>query len=47
MMQIWICYYTNYNAAFGSAGERCMAAAVVAVEDSIADEFVARLRKSR
>lgn len=27
------------NAAFGSAGERCMAAAVVAVEESIADEF--------
>lgn len=32
------------NAAFGSAGERCMAAAVVAVEDSIADEFVAKLK---
>jgi malonate-semialdehyde dehydrogenase (acetylating) / methylmalonate-semialdehyde dehydrogenase len=28
------------NAAFGSAGERCMAASVVAVEDSIADEFI-------
>lgn len=28
------------NAAFGSAGERCMAASVVAVEESIADEFV-------
>lgn len=28
------------NAAFGSAGERCMACAVVAVEDSIADRFV-------
>ncbi|MEM1506447.1 aldehyde dehydrogenase family protein, partial [Domibacillus sp. 8LH] len=28
-------------AAFGSAGERCMAAAVVAVEESIADEFIA------
>ena len=27
------------NAAFGSAGERCMAAAVVAVEESVADEF--------
>lgn len=27
------------NAAFGSAGERCMACSVVAVEDSIADEF--------
>jgi len=32
------------SAAFGSAGERCMAAAVVAVEDSIADELVARLK---
>ncbi|UOR11453.1 CoA-acylating methylmalonate-semialdehyde dehydrogenase [Halobacillus amylolyticus] len=28
------------NAAFGSAGERCMAASVVAVEDSVADEFI-------
>ncbi|PIC96045.1 methylmalonate-semialdehyde dehydrogenase (CoA acylating) [Sporosarcina sp. P26b] len=28
------------NAAFGSAGERCMACSVVAVEDDIADEFV-------
>jgi malonate-semialdehyde dehydrogenase (acetylating)/methylmalonate-semialdehyde dehydrogenase len=28
------------NAAFGSAGERCMAASVVAAEDSIADEFI-------
>ncbi|AQQ54773.1 CoA-acylating methylmalonate-semialdehyde dehydrogenase [Planococcus lenghuensis] len=27
-------------AAFGSAGERCMACSVVAVEESIADEFV-------
>ncbi|OXS78753.1 CoA-acylating methylmalonate-semialdehyde dehydrogenase [Domibacillus enclensis] len=33
-------------AAFGSAGERCMAAAVVAVEDSIADEFIAKLKES-
>jgi malonate-semialdehyde dehydrogenase (acetylating)/methylmalonate-semialdehyde dehydrogenase len=33
------------SAAFGSAGERCMAAAVVAVEESIADELVARLKK--
>lgn len=33
------------NAAFGSAGERCMAAAVVAVEESIADEFVAKLKE--
>jgi len=31
------------NAAFGSAGERCMAASVVAVEDSIADEFISLL----
>src|SRR5690625_7949681 len=28
------------NAAFGSAGERCMACAVVAVQDSVADEFL-------
>lgn len=33
------------NAAFGSAGERCMAASVVAVEDSIADEFINLLTK--
>lgn len=31
------------NAAFGSAGERCMACAVVAVEDEIADEFIEQL----
>ncbi|MGX8790326.1 CoA-acylating methylmalonate-semialdehyde dehydrogenase [Oceanobacillus oncorhynchi] len=31
------------NAAFGSAGERCMAASVVAVEESVADTFIARL----
>jgi malonate-semialdehyde dehydrogenase (acetylating)/methylmalonate-semialdehyde dehydrogenase len=31
------------NAAFGSAGERCMAAAVVAVEEDIADELINRL----
>ncbi|WP_249870513.1 CoA-acylating methylmalonate-semialdehyde dehydrogenase [Oceanobacillus saliphilus] len=31
------------NAAFGSAGERCMAVSVVAVEESIADEFIALL----
>ncbi len=31
------------NAAFGSAGERCMACAVVAVEDSVADEFIEQL----
>jgi malonate-semialdehyde dehydrogenase (acetylating)/methylmalonate-semialdehyde dehydrogenase len=28
------------NAAFGSAGERCMACSVVAVEESVADEFI-------
>ncbi|SFQ28577.1 CoA-acylating methylmalonate-semialdehyde dehydrogenase [Salibacterium halotolerans] len=32
------------GAAFGSAGERCMAAAVVAVEDGIYDEFVQKLK---
>ncbi|EAF4052745.1 CoA-acylating methylmalonate-semialdehyde dehydrogenase [Listeria monocytogenes] len=32
------------SAAFGSAGERCMACAVVTVEEGIADEFVAALR---
>ncbi|WP_404455038.1 CoA-acylating methylmalonate-semialdehyde dehydrogenase [Virgibacillus necropolis] len=31
------------GAAFGSAGERCMACSVVAVEDSIADELVEKL----
>ncbi|MBF0714074.1 CoA-acylating methylmalonate-semialdehyde dehydrogenase [Gemella sp. GH3] len=31
--------------AFGSAGERCMAAAVIAVEDKIADKFIARLKE--
>ncbi|MFE4428903.1 CoA-acylating methylmalonate-semialdehyde dehydrogenase [Peribacillus butanolivorans] len=31
------------NAAFGSAGERCMAAAVVVVEEDAADELVKRL----
>src|SRR5699024_9341903 len=31
------------NAAFGSAGERCMACSVVAVEESIADEFIEQL----
>ncbi|BAC14692.1 methylmalonate-semialdehyde dehydrogenase [Oceanobacillus iheyensis HTE831] len=31
------------NAAFGSAGERCMAASVVAVEEDVADEFVTLL----
>lgn len=33
------------NASFGSAGERCMACAVVAVEDHIADEFIEQLVK--
>ncbi|ALX47801.1 CoA-acylating methylmalonate-semialdehyde dehydrogenase [Lentibacillus amyloliquefaciens] len=31
------------NAAFGSAGERCMAASVVAIEESVADEFIDQL----
>ncbi|MBN8210263.1 CoA-acylating methylmalonate-semialdehyde dehydrogenase [Bacillus sp. NTK071] len=31
------------NAAFGSAGERCMACSVVAVEESVADEFIEKL----
>lgn len=31
------------NAAFGSAGERCMACSVVAVEESIADEIIEKL----
>lgn len=33
------------NAAFGSAGERCMAAAVVAVQEEIADELIRRIVK--
>lgn len=33
------------GAAFGSAGERCMAAAVVTVEEEIYDEFMERLTK--
>ena len=33
------------NAAFGSAGERCMACSVVAVEESIADSFIEELVK--
>lgn len=33
------------SAAFGSAGERCMACAVVTVEESVADELIARLKK--
>lgn len=31
--------------AFGSAGERCMAASVLAVEEGIADEFIKRLKE--
>ncbi|MFZ4450903.1 CoA-acylating methylmalonate-semialdehyde dehydrogenase [Salibacterium aidingense] len=31
------------NAAFGSAGERCMAASVVAVEETAADDFIEQL----
>ncbi len=31
------------NAAFGSAGERCMATSVVAVQNDIADEFISML----
>ncbi|WP_370295921.1 CoA-acylating methylmalonate-semialdehyde dehydrogenase [Rossellomorea marisflavi] len=34
------------GAAFGSAGERCMAAAVVAVEESIADSFIEKLKQA-
>ncbi|WP_163537503.1 CoA-acylating methylmalonate-semialdehyde dehydrogenase [Gracilibacillus sp. YIM 98692] len=34
------------SAAFGSAGERCMACAVVTVEEDIADEFIAKLKES-
>ncbi|AWQ15258.1 methylmalonate-semialdehyde dehydrogenase (CoA acylating) [Bacillus velezensis] len=33
------------GAAFGSAGERCMACAVVMVEEGIADEFMAKLQE--
>jgi len=33
------------NAAFGSAGERCMACSVVAVEESVADKFIDQLIK--
>lgn len=32
--------------AFGSAGERCMAASVIAVEDEIAEEFLERFKKA-
>lgn len=32
------------SGAFGSAGERCMAASVVAVEEEIADEFIEKLK---
>lgn len=33
------------NSAFGCAGQRCMALSCVVVEESIADEFVAELKK--
>ncbi|MGM0860624.1 MAG: methylmalonate-semialdehyde dehydrogenase [Bacillota bacterium] len=33
------------GAAFGSAGERCMACAVVTVEEGIADEFMVKLQE--
>lgn len=33
------------SAAFGSAGERCMACSVVTVEEGIADEFVKQLKE--
>ncbi|MBO1002147.1 CoA-acylating methylmalonate-semialdehyde dehydrogenase [Pseudogracilibacillus auburnensis] len=33
------------NAAFGSAGERCMACSVVAVDETVADEFIEQLVK--
>lgn len=33
------------SAAFGSAGERCMACAVLTVEEGIADEFIAKLKE--
>ncbi|SDT31746.1 methylmalonate-semialdehyde dehydrogenase [acylating] [Paenibacillaceae bacterium GAS479] len=33
------------SAAFGSAGERCMACAVVTVEEGIADAFISRLKE--
>src|SRR5699024_6580338 len=33
------------NAAFGSAGECCMAASVIAIENDIADEFIEKLSK--
>lgn len=32
--------------AFGSAGERCMACAVVAVQEDIADEFIGKLKEA-
>ncbi|WP_227937641.1 CoA-acylating methylmalonate-semialdehyde dehydrogenase [Alkalihalobacillus deserti] len=34
------------NAAFGSAGERCMAAAVAVVEEDVADEFIKTLTQA-
>lgn len=32
--------------AFGSAGERCMACAVVAVQEDVADEFIGKLKEA-
>lgn len=34
------------GAAFGSAGERCMAASVVVAVGEVADEFISRLKKA-
>lgn len=34
------------SAAFGSAGERCMACAVVTVEEEVADEFIAKVKEA-
>lgn len=34
------------SAAFGSAGERCMAAAVVTVEESVADKLIEKLKQA-
>lgn len=34
------------SAAFGSAGERCMACAVVTVEEEVADEFIAKVNEA-
>ena len=43
-MRIWIAQLQQIvNAAFGSAGERCMACAVVVAVGDVADELVAKL----